>query len=79
MSTNLEVISSMKKDSVTAYAEFLIQCRKVMGPFDLEKLAYDQNYKAEFFNRVALSADDQLFQMAAMVNKQLNKEMTSKR
>jgi hypothetical protein len=69
----------MKKNSVEAYAEFLAECRKVMGPFDLEKLAYDQNYKTEFFNRVALGADDHLFQMAAMVNKQLNEEMTSAR
>jgi hypothetical protein len=69
----------MKRNSVEAYAEFLAECRKVMGPFDLEKLAYDQNYKTEFFNRVVLSADDHLFQMAAMVNNQLNEEMASAR
>lgn len=69
----------MKKNSYDAYAEFLIQCRKVLGPFDLEKLAYDQNYKTEFFKRVTLSADDQLFQMAALIDSQLNEETASAR
>jgi len=32
------------------YAQFLIRCREVMGPFDVEKLATDENYKADFFS-----------------------------
>ena len=58
----------------TTYAAFLIQCRKVMGPFDIEKLAHDDVYKAEFFNRVSLSADDTLFELASLVSTQLNEE-----
>lgn len=65
----------MTNDNVTVYAQFLAQCKEVMGPFDLERLAYDQTYKAEFFNSVKLSADDQLFKMAALVNHQLTEEM----
>ena len=56
---------------VNVYANFLVQCWQVMGPFDIEKLATDNAYKAEFFNRVALNADDQLFEMANLVSQQL--------
>lgn len=68
----------MKSQDVYAtYAAFLIQCRKVMGPFDVEKLAHDEAYKADFFNRVALSADDTLFELANLVSNQLNEEALS--
>lgn len=53
------------------YAKFLIRCREVMGPFDVEKLASDENYKADFFQRVALSADNELFTMAYIINRNL--------
>jgi hypothetical protein len=53
------------------YAQFLIRCREVMGPFDVEKLASDENYKADFFQRVALSADNELFTMAYIINRSL--------
>ena len=62
-------------DSLAVYAKFLARCRLVMGPIDLEKLAYDNEYKTEFFNRVKLSADDKLFQLAAQVDRKLNEEM----
>ena len=57
------------------YAAFLVQCRKVMGPFDVEKLAHDEAYKTEFFNRVSLSADDKLFDLANLVSRQLDEEL----
>jgi hypothetical protein len=69
----------MNNDNIDVYAQFLAQCRKVIGPFDLERLAYDHSYKTEFFNSVTLSADDQLFQLAAVVDRQLNEEMLSAR
>ncbi len=56
------------------YAQFLIRCREVMGPFDVEKLASDENYKADFFQRVALSADDELFNMAFIINRSLTED-----
>ena len=46
-----------------------------MGPIDLEKLAYDADYKTDFFNRVKLSEDDKLFKLAAQVDRKLNEEM----
>lgn len=71
----LNALSNNANESLVVYAEFLIRCRKVMGPIDLEKLAYDSDYKAEFFSRVKLSEDDKLFQLAAQVDLKLNEEM----
>lgn len=71
----LTTLTNNTTDSLAVYAEFLARCRQVMGPIDLEKLAYDNDYKAEFFNRVKLSEDDQLFQLAAQVDRKLNEEM----
>lgn len=71
----LDAVSNCSNNSLAVYAEFLAHCRKVMGPIDLEKLAYDKNYKIEFFNRVKLSDDDKLFQLAAQVDRTLNEEM----
>lgn len=72
---NSNALSHKTNDSLAVYAEFLAHCRKVMGPIDLEKLAYDSDYKAEFFNRVKLSEDDKLFQLAAQADRKLNEEM----
>jgi hypothetical protein len=56
------------------YAQFLVRCRQVMGPFDLERLENDEVYKADFFKRVALSADDQIFALADLVKQTLKNE-----
>ncbi len=71
----LNALSNNANESLAVYAEFLVRCRKVMGPIDLDKLAYDNDYKAEFFSRVTLSEDDKLFQLAAQVDRKLNEEM----
>ena len=71
----LNALTSNTNDSLTLYAEFLARYRKVMGPIDLEKLAYDSDYKAEFFNRVKLSEDDKLLQLAVQVDRKLDEEM----
>lgn len=67
----------MTTDHIVVYAQFLAQCREIIGPFDIEKLAYDQQYKTELMHSLALTADDQLFEMAALVNSKLNEEMQS--
>lgn len=74
----LNALRNNTNDSLTMYAEFLAQCRKVMGPIDLDKLAHDNHYKAEFLNRVNLSKDDRLFQLAAQVDRKLTEEMFGK-
>lgn len=71
----MNILKNDGNDSLAVYAEFLARCRKVMGPIDLEKLAYDAEYKAAFFNRVKLSEDDKLFELAAQVDRKLNEEM----
>ena len=67
----------MISDNVAVYAQFLAQCREVIGPFDIERMANDQLYKAQLINSLALTADDKLFEMAAVVNSKLNEEMHS--
>ena len=67
----------MTNDNVAVYAQFLAQCREIIGPFDIERLAYDQQYKAQLIHNVALTADDKLFEMAALVDSKLNEEMQS--
>jgi len=64
----------MQANQYEIYAQFLLDCRKVMGTLDLEKLAYDEEYKAEFFNRISLSADDKLFEIANLVKHELDSE-----
>ena len=71
----LNALSHNTNESLVVYAEFLARCREVMGPIDLEKLAYDSEYKAEFFKRENLSEDDKLFQLAAQADRKLNEEM----
>ena len=58
----------MQYNQYDVYAQFLVRCREVMGPFDLERLEHDEAYKTDFFKRVALSADDQIFALAHLVN-----------
>ncbi len=67
----------MSNNNIAVYAQFLAQCREVIGPFDIERLAYDQQYKAQLIQNLALTADDKLFEMAALVDSKLNEEMQS--
>jgi hypothetical protein len=64
----------LEKQEFEIYAEFLAQCRELLGPFDLEKLAFDPEYKAQFFERVEINADDQIFKMAKTINRLLEKK-----
>jgi hypothetical protein len=64
----------MSNDNVAVYAQFLAQFREVIGPFDIERMVYDQQYKAELINSLALRADDELFEMAALVSDRLSEE-----
>ncbi len=64
----------MQANQYDVYAQFLLACKEVMGTLDLEKLANDETYKAECFNRVSLDANDKLFAIADLVNRELEKE-----
>jgi hypothetical protein len=62
----------MQTNNFDVYAQFLLDCKKVMGTLDLDRLAFDSEYKAEVFERIAQNADDQLFKTASLVNQELN-------
>ena len=64
----------MNYNQYDVYAHFLARCREVMGPFDLNKLEHDEAYKTDFFKRVALSADDQIFALGDLVTRTLKDE-----
>ena len=63
----------MENEDFELYAEFLVQCRELLGPFDIEKLAFDPEYKAEFIQRAEISPEDQIFKMAKNINRLLEK------
>ena len=64
----------MNYNQYDVYAQFLVRCREVMGPFDLERLEHDEVYKTDFFKRVALSADDRIFALAYLVTRVMQDE-----
>ncbi len=65
----------MSSNHYEVYAEFLIECRKAMGPLNFEKLAFDEEYQYEFFNRILASANDDILDMADLVSRELGKEV----
>jgi hypothetical protein len=67
-------VFNMTNENLAVYAQFLAQCREIIGPFDIERMVYDQHYKTELINSIALSADDALFEMAALVSDSLKEE-----
>ena len=64
----------MQYNQYDVYAQFLVRCREVLGPFDIEKLEHDEAYKNDFFKRVALSADDKIFALADLVSRTMQEE-----
>jgi hypothetical protein len=67
----------MQSNHYEVYAEFLIECRKAMGPLDFEKLAFDDEYQFEFFNRVLAGANSDILDMADLISRELEKEVTT--
>jgi hypothetical protein len=61
----------MEKEDLELYAEFLAQCRELLGPFDIEKLASDPEYKAAFIQNADINPDDQIFKLAKNINRML--------
>lgn len=61
----------MENEDLELYAEFLVQCRALLGPFDIEKLASDPEYKAAFIQNANINPDDQIFKLAKNINRML--------
>lgn len=64
----------MQANNFDVYAQFLLDCKRVMGTLDLDKLANDSEYKAEVFSRIQLSADDKIFEVASLVNQEFDED-----
>ena len=62
----------MQSNHYEVYADFLIECRKAMGPLDFSKLAFDDEYQSEFFERVIAGAKgNELLNMANLITREL--------
>jgi len=64
--------TTMQAENFDVYAQFLLDCKKVMGTLDFDRLANDSEYKAEVFSRISLSADDKIFEVANLVNQEFD-------
>ncbi len=64
----------MQANQYDVYAQFLLECKKVMGTVDFERLDNDSEYKAEVCQRVISQADDRLFEIADIVNREIESE-----
>lgn len=64
----------MEANQFDVYAEFLLECKKVMGSVDFERFDHDSNYRTEVCQRVISQADDRLFDIADLVNREIDNE-----
>ncbi len=64
----------MQANQYDVYAQFLLECKKVMGTVDFERLDKGSEYKAEICQRVISQVDDRLFEIADMVNREIEGE-----
>lgn len=64
----------MQANQYDVYAQFLLECKKVMGTVDFERLDADTAYRAEICQRVIAQADDRLFEIADLVNREIDSE-----
>jgi hypothetical protein len=64
----------MEANQYDVYAEFLLECKKVMGSVDFERLDTDSAYRTEVCQRVVAKADERLFDIADMINREIESE-----
>ncbi|MFW5431533.1 MAG: hypothetical protein ACKE5M_05850 [Methylophilaceae bacterium] len=64
----------MQANQYDVYAQFLLECKEVMGSVDFERLDTDSEYRTEVCQRVMSKADDRLFDIADMVNREIESE-----
>ena len=64
----------MQANQYDVYAQFLLACKQVMGTVDFERLDNDDEYRTAVCQRIALDADDTLFETAHLVNQELSDE-----
>lgn len=64
----------MQANQYDVYAQFLLACKQVMGTVDFERLDNDDEYRTAICQRIALDADDTLFEIAHLVNQELSED-----
>jgi hypothetical protein len=64
----------MQVNHFDVYAQFLLECKKVMGSVDFERLDKDNEYRTQVCQRIALNVDDSLFEIAHLVNQEIDEE-----
>jgi len=61
----------MQYSQYDIYAEFLLECKEIMGSVDFERLDNDSEYRSDICQRVASKVDGRLFYMADLINRKL--------
>jgi hypothetical protein len=64
----------MEANQFDVYAEFLLECKKVMGSVDFQRFDHDSDYRTAICERVISQADDRLFDIAQLVNQEIEEE-----
>ncbi len=64
----------MQDSQFDVYADFLLQCKEVMGSVDFDRLDHDSEYRTDICQRVASKVDGRLFYMADLINRKLEIE-----
>lgn len=64
----------MQANQYGVYAEFLLACKKMMGSVDFERLGSDSEYRTEVCQQVISKADDRLFDIADLINREIENE-----
>ncbi len=61
----------MQESPFDVYAEFLLECKEVMGSVDFERLDQDSEYRSDICQRIASKVDSRLFYKADLINRKL--------
>jgi len=62
----------MQAGPFDVYAEFLLECKEVMGSVDFDRLDQDDEYRSDVCQRIASKVDGRLFYMADLINRKLD-------
>jgi hypothetical protein len=52
---------NVQANQYDVYVNFLLECKDILADLDIEKLATDEAYKADFYNLITLSSDSDPF------------------
>lgn len=67
----------MEANQYDVYAEFLLACKDAMGSVDFERFDHDSEYRSQICNRIIANASDELYDIAEMINREIENEETT--